>query len=751
VVKVLRVLAIVAGLIGVSLVALPSSPASAATPTNAAIVAAATAYADGSTVGDGQCWTFMKEAVRTASGGTMAPGQNNDYYGSYTAVGGQLIARDDAQPGDIIQVYNPANHQDENTSSGHLHTAIILGHAAGSNTFSVIDQNFVAALKIYRHNFDPYAWKDPAWAVAIWRLGTVSGSAHNASKDFNGDGTTDLATYNPADGKWSTSSLGVLGPYGGGTQIPVPGDYNGDGKTEMASYSPDNGLWSISTLGVLGPYGGGTQIPVPGDYNGDGKVEMATYSPDNGLWSISTLGVLGPLGGGTQIPVPGDYNGDGKTDLATYSPDNGLWSTSSLGVVGPLGGGGQIPVPGDYNGDGKTDLATYNPADGKWSTSSLGVLGPYGGGTQIPVPGDYNGDGKTEMAAYSADNGLWSISTLGVLGPLGGGTQIPVPGNTSVTAWYLMRLAAPPAGTATAGNGVATVNWTRPTTPFPLTGYVVTPYVGASAQPARTFNSTATSQTITGLTNGTTYTFKVAAKNAFTTGPPSAASNAVTPDGTAPTSSLTPPPRWNLSTTVPVAWSGSDAGSGVKNFDVVRRGAAWNAQLPATSTTWLSATTAKSSSFTGSLGSTYCIKVRARDNAGNLSGYSPERCTAIPLRSDQIAYSSGTGWARASLSSAYAGFYYRTTTLGAKATRTGMVAKRIALVASRCPTCGSVKVYWNGTYQKTIALTAATTLRKQTVDLLTFAAPTTGTLTIEVSTSGKPVVIEGLAISKSGA
>ncbi len=47
-------------------------------------------------------------------------------------------------------------------------------------------------------------------------------------------------------------------------------------------------------------------------------------------------------------------------------------------------------------------------------------------------------------------------------------------------------------------------------------------------RPARTFNSTATTQTVTGLTNGTTYTFTVAAKNGNGTGPQSVASGAVT-------------------------------------------------------------------------------------------------------------------------------------------------------------------------------------------------------------------------------
>ena len=89
----------------------------------------------------------------------------------------------------------------------------------------------------------------------------------------------------------------------------------------------------------------------------------------------------------------------------------------------------------------------------------------------------------------------------------------------------------PDSPTATAGNARPRVSWTAPASNggSPITGYVVTPYIGGVAQPPQTFNSTATTQTVTGLTNGTTYTFKVAAINAVGTGPPSAASNAVTP------------------------------------------------------------------------------------------------------------------------------------------------------------------------------------------------------------------------------
>jgi hypothetical protein len=92
--------------------------------------------------------------------------------------------------------------------------------------------------------------------------------------------------------------------------------------------------------------------------------------------------------------------------------------------------------------------------------------------------------------------------------------------------------AAPTGVSATAGDGFATVRWTAPpNSGSPVTGYTVTPYVGTTAQTPMTVtgNPPATTATVTGLTNGTAYTFKVTATNAIGTSPASAASNAVTP------------------------------------------------------------------------------------------------------------------------------------------------------------------------------------------------------------------------------
>jgi hypothetical protein len=86
--------------------------------------------------------------------------------------------------------------------------------------------------------------------------------------------------------------------------------------------------------------------------------------------------------------------------------------------------------------------------------------------------------------------------------------------------------------TATAGNAAASVNWTAPPNGGSgITKYTVTPFIGSTAQSSTAVlgSPPPTSANISGLSNGTTYTFTVTATNAVGTGPPSTASNAVTP------------------------------------------------------------------------------------------------------------------------------------------------------------------------------------------------------------------------------
>ena len=106
-------------------------------------------------------------------------------------------------------------------------------------------------------------------------------------------------------------------------------------------------------------------------------------------------------------------------------------------------------------------------------------------------------------------------------------------------AWAASRPSVPAVPKTAPGNRQARLNWVAPANGgSPITGYVVTPFIGKTAQAPRTFKSAALIEIVTGLTNGTTYTFRVAAKNVVGTGPPSGASMTVMPT-TQPTLKIT--------------------------------------------------------------------------------------------------------------------------------------------------------------------------------------------------------------------
>ncbi len=92
--------------------------------------------------------------------------------------------------------------------------------------------------------------------------------------------------------------------------------------------------------------------------------------------------------------------------------------------------------------------------------------------------------------------------------------------------------------TAVAGNGQATVSWTPGSTgASSISDYTIWYSSGGAYTQFNDGTSTNTSATVTGLTNGTAYTFEVYAVNGSGTGPVSAPSNSVTPlaPGTVPT------------------------------------------------------------------------------------------------------------------------------------------------------------------------------------------------------------------------
>jgi hypothetical protein len=90
---------------------------------------------------------------------------------------------------------------------------------------------------------------------------------------------------------------------------------------------------------------------------------------------------------------------------------------------------------------------------------------------------------------------------------------------------------APTAVSGTPGDGKVTLSWTAPADGggSPISAYKIVPYIAGAPQTPVLTGTTATTFDVPGLTNGTAYTFTVAAINASGTGPASTMSTAVTP------------------------------------------------------------------------------------------------------------------------------------------------------------------------------------------------------------------------------
>ena len=219
-------------------------------------------------------------------------------------------------------------------------------------------------------------------------------------------------------------------------------------------------------------------------------------------------------------------------------------------------------------------------------------------------------------------------------------------------------------------------------------------------------------------------------------------------DTVAPSAALTAPSTaFTLATSASVAWTGGDVGgSGVAQWQVRRRTAPWNGSFG----TWSAPATHGGSVHatpSGSLvrGTTYCWQVRAIDRAGNTSAWSAARCLAVPL--DDRALTPTAGWTRITGSSYWLGTATRGTSLGATLTASGARLSRVALVATRCPTCGVVAIYVAGARVATVDLSAPTTRNRQLIAVPAFSYRT-GAVTVKVMTSGELVKIDGLGITR---
>ncbi|GAA0939412.1 hypothetical protein GCM10009554_29130 [Kribbella koreensis] len=219
-----------------------------------------------------------------------------------------------------------------------------------------------------------------------------------------------------------------------------------------------------------------------------------------------------------------------------------------------------------------------------------------------------------------------------------------------------------------------------------------------------------------------------------------------TVDATGPVArTLAPAYQGSTATTAAVKVTATDA-NGVATYDVRYRRASYAGAYSAYVQPWTN-TTATSMNLAMAAGYEYCVSVRAKDKLGNVGQWSAERCFSRPM-DDRLLTLATTGWTRASGSAFYLGTTTQTSAYGKALTRS-VQGKRFFLVATRCPTCGSVAVYAGSKYLTTLNLASPTTQRQVLLGLPVQTTLFSGTLTFSTRSTGKLVQIDGLAVGRT--
>jgi hypothetical protein len=251
---------------------------------------------------------------------------------------------------------------------------------------------------------------------------------------------------------------------------------------------------------------------------------------------LDTTGVHLPASSvAVPVTVPAGSSGTG---LEPYAGSLSGWVGGGTAVTTPPTGYVLAPVPTAPTAPtGVTAVAGSTVATVSWAAPASD------GGSAVTgyVVRRYTGTSTTPSATYTAAGGATSLVVSGLNNGTGYRFDVAAvnavgTGPASVlTASVTPRSTLAPVPTSVAGlagNASATVTWTPPTDTSGVTGYRVRAYVGTSTSVARTVTVGLgrTVAAVSGLTNGTAYTFTVNAVTGNANGLDSPRSAAVTPN-----------------------------------------------------------------------------------------------------------------------------------------------------------------------------------------------------------------------------
>jgi trimeric autotransporter adhesin len=338
-------------------------------------------------------------------------------------------------------------------------------------------------------------------------------------------------------------------------------DYAGDGEVATAASIEPSGIAVNSTTGDL---------YIDDSLNKriylvalDFAAPSITSSPNTtftagtyGYFDVATSGYpqaeiseVGTMPAGMQIDSPGDVlygtpsAGSGGVYPIAITASNGVGSTVTQSFMLTVN---QAPAITS------TSSATFDAeAAGSFSVAASGFPSPtFSESGALPLGVTFDTDGALSGTPASGTSGSYPIAITASNGVGSGATQ-----------QFLLSVddvpSAPTAVDAVGKNGQASVSWNAPVSDggSPITEFRATASPGGSS-----CSTVSTSCVVTGLSNGTEYTFTVTATNALGAGASSTPSNAVTPATVASVPTAVVASAGNGEATV--SWSGPSSNGG---------------------------------------------------------------------------------------------------------------------------------------------------------------------------------------------
>jgi alpha-tubulin suppressor-like RCC1 family protein len=344
--------------------------------------------------------------------------------------------------------------------------------------------------------------------------GSIQGSGNDMYRIINGASATTYTTY-------TNSTV-----FSGKNIVDIAGNDNGLAAIDSSGSVYFIGYFRTFTSSTL------IQKSLPAGYIG-----RQIFASDDRAFVICTDGSLFMIGfsGGASLGFP-DVSGNYTelTQVALPAGQTAQWigigfnfttMVTSQGKVYGTGTNtsGQLGIGNSTNQSGWAEATTL--ASGK---TPIAIQSGYNHSVLIYNDGTVQTTGNNSFKQQGTTLGTTNRNIFGSVDNIGGSAI------TSVTTLGVQTSTAPGAPTgvgATGGNRQAVVSFTQPESNG---GAIITSYTVTASPGGATASGASTSITVTGLTNGTAYTFTVTATNSIGTSAASSPSSSVTPSVSVP-------------------------------------------------------------------------------------------------------------------------------------------------------------------------------------------------------------------------